>query len=101
MRGHSARMKSRPANKLFDPESPPVAMRKTTDESDDGMRQVFGDGVHDISTISYIDPIVHKQASALIRFPRTLSYHQSCKHFITLKRCAGIMFRNATPFTDR
>lgn len=57
-------MKSIPANKLFDPESSPVATRKTTDESDDGMRQVFGDSVHDISTISYINPKVHKQASA-------------------------------------
>ena len=64
MQGHSSRMKSLPANNLSDPEASPIAAPKTTDESDDGMRQVFVDGVHDIFTISYINPNVHKQASA-------------------------------------
>lgn len=64
MQGHSSRMKSLPANNLSDPEASPIAAPKTTDESDDGMRQVFVDGVHDIFTISCINPNVHKQASA-------------------------------------
>lgn len=66
MQGHSPGMKSLPANKLFDPESSPIATRKTKHESDDGMRQVFADGVYDVSIISYINPNVHKQPSAFV-----------------------------------
>lgn len=68
MQGHSPGMKSLPANKLFDPESSPIATRKTKDESDDGMRQVFADGVYDISIISHTS-IQTYTSSLLHSFP--------------------------------